>query len=79
VRIRTKPEGVIDINRATRAERILAALLRRRYACLSFAKCPVRLIDPRSGWIVNRKDNHVVAEIVRRVVLASSYLVDSAR
>lgn len=43
-----------------------AALLRRRYACLSFAKCPVRLIDPRSGWIVNREDNHVVvAEITQ--------------
>ena len=51
----------------------------RRYACLSIAKCPVRLIDPRSGWLVNREDNHVVvAEIAQRLFAALIWL-DSVR
>src|SRR5215831_5619561 len=37
-------------------------------------------IDALSGWIVNRKHNHVVlAKIAQRVLLAGSYLADSAR
>ena len=36
-------------------------------------------IDALSGWIVNRQHNHVVrAKIAQRVLLASSYLADSA-
>jgi len=40
---------------------------------------PMRSIDALSGWIANRQHNHVVrAKIAQRVLLASSYLADSA-